>query len=287
MGPKRFPLLGLILPIFPGVAAASTSNVFLSTGSASAHVALSTTVAPSTQTWRSLPNHAFRVGEKLSFNVRWGMVTAGKAVMTVPKIDMVGSRPAYHIRTEANSAGIVDTFYKTHDLNETWLDQQSLSTLRYEKHIREGKYKVEAVIEFDQMNHRYRDQLQRLDKGTTQYIEGDTPPYVMDVLGGFYYVRTQNFNVGDSFVIDVYDTRKIWPLIVNVKKREKIKVAAGKFDCFRVEPVLREAGIFVRKGKKLEVWLTADDRHMPVMMRSEVAIGHVTAELVSYETGGQ
>ena len=54
--------------------------------------------------------------------------------------------------------------------------------------------------------------------------------------------------------------------------------------CYRVEPVLRERGIFISKGKKLEVWLTADARHMPVLMRSEIFIGHVSAELVRQKT---
>jgi len=49
-------------------------------------------------------------------------------------------------------------------------------------------------------------------------------------------------------------------------------------DCFRVEPVLREPGVFVSKGKKLQVWMTTDETHMPVLMRSEIFIGHVSAE---------
>jgi hypothetical protein len=32
----------------------------------------------------------------------------------------------------------------------------------------------------------------------------------------------------------------------------------------------------------VEVWITADERRMPVKMRSEVVIGHVAAELVNY-----
>ena len=57
---------------------------------------------------------------------------------------------------------------------------------------------------------------------------------------------------------------------------------AGTFDCFLVEPQLRTPGMFIAKGKKLQVWLTADDRHMPVRMRTEVFFGHVVADLVTY-----
>jgi len=79
----------------------------------------------------------------------------------------------------------------------------------------------------------------------------------------------------------VHSEDTVYPLMVKVKKRQTIKVKAGRFDCFLVEPQLRKPGIFISKGKKLEVWLTADERRMPVLMRSEVFIGHVSAELVS------
>jgi anti-sigma-K factor RskA len=86
--------------------------------------------------------------------------------------------------------------------------------------------------------------------------------------------------VGQTYTVDVLSGEKVWPLVVKIEKRESVHVPAGRFDCFRVEPLLREPGIFVSKGKKLEVWLTADERHLPVRMRSEVLIGHVSAELM-------
>jgi hypothetical protein len=236
----------------------------------------------STDTWRTVANSAFTVGEDLFFVVKWGVVTGGHSTLAIRNIETMEGRSAFHIVSEARSTGVVDAFYKTRDRNETWLDVQSLATLRYEKHIREGKYRVEQTIELDQINHRFRDYFERLDKGTTSYVEGPVPPYVMDVLGSLYYVRTLPLEVGQSFSIDVYDGKKVWPLVVKVGKREKVKVPAGKFDCFRVEPLLREPGIFIKKGKKLQVWMTADQYRMPVLMRSEVAFGHVAAELVSF-----
>jgi len=47
-------------------------------------------------------------------------------------------------------------------------------------------------------------------------------------------------------------------------------------------PCFAKPGVFVSKGKKLQVWMTTDETHMPVLMRSEIFIGHVSAELTSY-----
>jgi len=250
-------------------------------------ISSSSQTAASTDTWRTVPNTAFQAGEDLFFVVRWGLVTGGHSTLAIHGIDQLNGRPAYHLVEDAHSSGLVDTFYSVHDRNDSWLDIESLTTLRYEKRVREGRYRIEETVDFDQMNHHFRDYSNRLDKGTTEYIEGDLTPNILDVLGSLYYVRTLPLEVGETYTIDVYDGKKIWPLVVTVKKREKVKVPAGKFDCFLVEPLLRQPGIFVSKGKKLEVWLTADRYRMPVLMRSEIIIGHVSAELVSYHTAAE
>ena len=224
---------------------------------------------------------AFQEGENLTFAIRWGIITGGYATLGVPSIDLVGHEPAYHILSEARSTGIVNAFYKVRDRNEAWMDTASPRSLRYSKKIHEGKYSVDQVVDLDQDARTFHLTEIRHDKNDAkEEKEGGIPSNVLDILSSLYYIRSQPLEVGKSFTIDVHSGEKTWPLLVKVKKLEKIKVKAGKFLCYRVEPVLRERGIFISKGKKLEVWLTADARHMPVLMRSEIFIGHVAAELV-------
>lgn len=242
----------------------------------------STPPSGSTGTWRSIPNEAFKAGEDLQFVVKWGVITGGRATMTLPMTEIVNGRPAFRIVSEARSAGIVDGIYHVRDKNESWLDVESLVAVRYEKHIREGKYKVEESGIIDQVAGTFTMQSYRIDKNRYENKQGTVPVNVQDILSSLYYLRTQPLIVGDSYTIDVLSGEKVWPLLVNVKKRETVKVPAGKFDCFLLEPILREPGIFIAKGRKLEVWVTADRRRMPVRMRSEVVIGHVGAELISF-----
>jgi len=223
---------------------------------------------------------AFRQGEDLVFVIRWGVLTGGYATLTIPSIDVVQGSPAFHILSEARSTGIVDTFYKVRDRNEAWLDTTLPRSLRYSKKIQEGSYRVDQVVELDQAARQFHMTEVRHDKDLTEDKRGGIPANVLDILGSLYYVRTLPLEVGKSFTIDVHSGEKTWPLVVKIKNRERVTVKAGAFDCYRVEPVLREPGIFISKGKKLEVWLTADARRMPVLMRSEIFIGHVSAELV-------
>ena len=70
---------------------------------------------------------------------------------------------------------------------------------------------------------------------------------------------------------------------INLIGKETIEVSAGKFNCLILEPVLREdAGLFKAQGS-LKVWVTDDERKMPVKMKVEVFIGSVSAELLEYQ----
>jgi len=220
-------------------------------------------------------------GENLTFVVRWGAITGGYSSLSIHDAEPIAGQPAYHIVAEARSTGAVDKFYRVRDVNESWIGNAPLGTLRYAKQIHEGQYRVEEETVLNQDTHRFHNHSYRIDKNEYEDKDGVIPPNALDVLGSLYYVRTLPLAVGQSYVIDVHSGDKVYPLVVNVKKRQTVKVRVGKFDCFLVEPQLRGPGIFVSKGKKLEVWLTADDRHMPVLMRSEVFIGHVSAELVN------
>lgn len=240
----------------------------------------STDPSPSSHAWRVVPHTAFNSGERFSYVIKWGVVTGGYSSLSVQGIETVNGRPAYRLVEEARSSGVVDAFYRVRDRNDAWLDTQSLVTVRYEKKIREGKYRIEETAVMDQARRRYALRSYRIDKNIHEEKEGPLPPDILDVFGSLYYVRTLPLQVGASYTFDVFTGDKVWPLVVNVKKREKIRVPAGRFDCLLVEPLLREPGLFVPKGKNLEVWLTDDERRIPVRMRSEVFIGHVAAELL-------
>ena len=107
------------------------------------------------------------------------------------------------------------------------------------------------------------------------------PLYVQDVLSAFYYVRTQNIQIGKHFSVDNFSDGKNYPLEVKVLKKENVRVQAGKFSCFVVEPILKSTGIFKQKGR-LKVWMTEDPTHTPVLMKSEIVVGSIVAELIEY-----
>jgi len=78
--------------------------------------------------------------------------------------------------------------------------------------------------------------------------------------------------------IPTHDNEKSYDMVVKVLRRERVEVPAGKFDCVLVEPVLKSEGIFKAKGQML-VWLSDDERRIPVQVKSKVPIGSISVSL--------
>ncbi len=225
---------------------------------------------------RVVSNRAFGVGERLEFSVGYGPINAGTAVMGIPEIVKLDGRKCYHIVSTARSNKFFSVFFKVDDKVESFMHVHGLYSLRYDKHLREGKFKADVSMIFDQENH-----LAIYDSGKDTF---DVAEYAQDVLSAFYFVRTQQLTVGKSIFVDNHTDKKNYPLEVKVLRKERVKVEAGEFDCVVVEPILKTPGIFEQKGS-LTVWLTDDEVKMPVLMKSKVIIGSISTELIGYELG--
>lgn len=221
------------------------------------------------------PERPVRPGEKLRFSVQWKFMHAGKAWLEVPDAVDWNGRPALTLVARAESNAFISTFYKVRNRIESTWDRDGHFSWRYAENRREGGYRANNEIVFDYgLNEaRYKD-------GRTFPI----PDHCQDALSSFYYARTQPLPIGGSVVFDYHASRKSLPLEVRVLGRERVKVPAGTFDCVVLEPMLKAGGIFKNKGRLL-IWLTADDRRIPVLMRSKVTIGSIDVILQEIKGG--
>jgi len=215
--------------------------------------------------------------EKLVFEMSWGLLSVGEATLAVDKIVMFNGRPAYHLVSEARSNSFCDTFYVVRDINESWLDARTLTSLGYSKKIREGKFFRDEWVLYDRDASTFVNRRVNKD-GTFNVRVGTIPAQVQDILSSIYYTRAQPLKEGGEVRVHV-NTPDNWPLRITVNKREKIKVPAGRFEAFQVEPAMIQEGIFVQKGKRLRLWFSDDPQKRMLMMKAEVFFGNVTAAL--------
>lgn len=224
--------------------------------------------------YRTIKQNAFAVGEKLVFDVNYGMVTAGEAFMTIARTDSMFGRKAYRIEFGVNSLPSFSWIYKVEDRYLTFIDVEALAPLRFEQHIREGSYSRDFTADFDQMRH-----IARTSEG-----EYPIPPYVHDILSAFYYARIvdySKFAVGDTIGLHNFYKDASHELIVRFLGRQELEVEAGTFRTLVVEPLVKEGGLFKSEGR-IVIWLTDDERKLPVRVNTKVVIGSIDVELREY-----
>jgi hypothetical protein len=224
--------------------------------------------------YRKIPNAAFGVGERLSFNVNYGFINAGEAVMSISGYDTVEGRRCYRVEFSVNSLQSFAWIYKVEDRYLTYLDIDAIAPLKFEQHIREGTYRRDFIAEFDQAAH------------VAKTTEGQypIPHYVHDIMSAFYFVRTFDFSgyqTGQVTTLYNFYKDKSHELGVRFLGRQELEVEAGTFKTLVVEPLVKEGGLFKSEGR-IVIWLSDDDRKIPVRVNTKVVIGSIDVELSSY-----
>ncbi len=255
-------LLQIVLPFLVAFGVATTTS--------------SATAQTSDGALRTISNNAFAVGERLTFDINYGFITAGQAVMTIPDYKYVNGRQTYEINTYAVSTETMDNVFKVRDKYATYLDVDGIYPHRFEQHVREGKYSKDYEAFFDQ------------EEGTAETDDGKKykiPRFVNDILSAFYYVRTldlKHYHKGDKITLQNFYDGKTHPLDVMVLGRQRIEVGAGTFNCVVVEPLVVAGGLFKNEGS-IQVWLSDDENKIPVKMSSKVLIGSIDVELTAFQ----
>jgi hypothetical protein len=151
--------------------------------------------------------------------------------------------------------------------------------LHYRKK-KEGASKQEVTVTFD------------WEKMKTQYITAGEDwkpvpliPGSFDPLSVFYAFRTHDLVVGKELLVPVSDGKTCVMGTARILKRERIKVKVGEYDAYLIEPETKDIGGVFEKSPdaNIKIWVTADDKKIPLRFKSKVIVGSFVAELASVE----
>jgi hypothetical protein len=223
---------------------------------------------------RKIKNEAFDVGERLVFDVNYLNITAGEAVMAIPSIDSIAGRRCFKVSFTVNSTPFFSSIYKVEDRYYTFIDVEAIVPWKFEQHIREGSYRRDFIAEFDQIQHKAR----------TTEGEYEIPEYVHDIMSAFYYARILDYstlNVGEGPTLYNFYKDTSHELKVRFLGRQELEVEAGTFNTIVVEPLVREGGLFKSEGR-IVIWLSDDERKIPIRVNTKVVIGSIDTELREY-----
>lgn len=211
---------------------------------------------------------AFRPGERLEFDGRFGFIRLGDASMTVMPDDTVHGLPSRHfeLAISASVAGV----YRLDDRFESWVDLRQGLSRRFVQDYRESNQLRRNEYEIFPDSGFYR------QSDVDSVIPTVSEP--LDETAFLYWVRTLDMAVGDTLVLDRYFRPDRNPVTVAVVGRDTIDVPAGRFTTLVLHPVIPDGGILFSEEADARMWISDDPRRLVVQMKVKM-MGYVTLAL--------
>ena len=228
-----------------------------------------TATTPITTRFAPVP---FAVGEELVFKASFGGISAGTARMRVEGIELVRGRPAYHIVFSIDG-GV--PLFRVRDRYESWIDVETLASLRHHQNISEGRYKRTTRYEIYPEAALYQKNDNPMQKSVSNPLDD----------GSFIYAaRAAAVRVGETRRDDRYFRPDRNPVVLTGLRHEQVKVGAGTFAATVVRPSIKTSGIFSEDGDA-QVWFSNDAYRYPVQVKSKFSKFSLTLSLHSVKPG--
>lgn len=234
----------------------------------------------------------FRVGEEAVYRVSASLgpsplQAVGTARLAVEDRETVEGTETFRVVREMEAR--VPLVYSVDDRQVSWFAPDPFRSHRFEEHLRQGDYRRHRRYRLDQEAGRYTRWDRAADGGRWRRVEEAKdvrmPADAMDEVAFLYFVRTLPLEVGTARRFDRMFESDDNPVVLEVLRREEVRVPAGTFETVVVRPVIQADGLFSREGRA-EVYLTDDDRRLIVKIESRMKVGKVDLSLEEYRPGG-
>jgi len=189
----------------------------------------------------------FPIGERLVYDMTWMGVPIGTAELWAKEKTTLGGREVFHVVGLMETNKFLSAIYPVRNEIHSWIDAETLTSVKFEKFISEGKTSSHEVMEF-------------------------TKP-TQDVISIFYWARLQPLEPGKTFRAVVTVDRKEWELEAVVLKRETLEIRRWRpVPTLLVEPRGRLAGQSQKKGKSF-MSFTDDPSKKPIRITYKAPFG--------------
>jgi hypothetical protein len=219
----------------------------------------------------------FHEGERLVYQASWIGIPAATARVEVHKNRKDPSLWQAEAWIETNQA--VDMLFKMRDYMTEQMQPGSLIPnqmyIRQRENQRSDDYRAifdreQKLVTLTKTNH----------KGTQTKLFIAKNPW--GPLSGAMMALSLPLAPGERYSIDVFTGTTRYVFDFKVVKRERITTQLGTFDALRLIPgVLYESGgKLTQSATGTTIWVTADERHLPLRAEAQAFIGKVRADLI-------
>jgi Protein of unknown function (DUF3108) len=219
----------------------------------------------------------FRPGQRLTYRVSWLGIPAAEA-----RVELHSSREDRDVLTaeawlETNR--FIDMFFKMRDYMREEMSAATFETREEYFRQRETRSFNDYFVNFDHdAGVVTAVRKNRKGEAVKRYIAGNG----YGPLSGAIMALTQPRGPGSVFIFDVFTGDHRYVLDFKIASRERIRVPAGDFDAYRIVPgvVYFNDKTMRRELRYTLLWVSADDRRLPLRAEAGTFIGSLRADLV-------
>jgi hypothetical protein len=238
--------------------------------------------AGSEQGGEPLPKSAFGPGEHFQFEVTMLGVLAGVAQVTVGSEMNQFGKEVWPLVSIGRTAGLASAF-KVLDKFVSYYDPRAQMTVGADFVAREGSNRRNERFRYDRESSRAFVNRQWNDAPASE-ADYEIAEGAMDLAGLGFSIRNRQLEVGQKFEQWAFTGGSQYLLKATVERKETITTKVGTYETL----VIVFNGDFSGKLKTkalISLYLSDDERHLPVRLQADIAFGSVVVDLVKFEPG--
>ncbi len=225
---------------------------------------------------------SFEIGKRFIYTIAWNGIPVGRVIAEVTGPEKYKTYDCFVAKVVTESNEFLSKIYRVEDTYISYIDTGNITSRRYEADRKEGTYRKHVVVEYD---------FDKKEATYTNFTDGSVKTCsikenVQDPLSAMFYFMTLPVKLGDEINITVNLNEKNYDVFAKI---ESVDLVKGKFfgelAAFKVRPYALYKGERYKKGNAW-IYVSADDKRLPLYGVVSIPFGKVTATLVQIENIG-
>jgi hypothetical protein len=230
----------------------------------------------------------FEAGEKQMYLAHWnGLVSVATAEITA-KPTIIDGKKVFQVTVRAKSSKLLDLIWRMRDTITSTFDAKAFAPSRFTFRQRENSKVIDTEAHYSEFSKRWAVNRQEAGKKLKVY-EFDSQN-TLDPITAVYLARSIDFKVGDRLYFKIFGGKYQYLLELRIDRIEPVVLPSGKsVEAYRIIPFLQNIAKegYASRLNEATVWITADERRLPVRISSKIFVGSVYLELVEEKHGVQ
>jgi hypothetical protein len=203
------------------------------------------------------------------------------------EISEEGASDLLRLKAEAVSKGFLVSLFgiNVNDKFETLVNRSDFAAQLSFREEEEGKKHVARTSYFDPLDDLVKYRIIDLTRPGSEPRAKELPrkQTMQSLLSAIYYVRTFPLNDDDIVCFPVSEEEENHEFEIAVRGREPLEFGDTKLRTIRIEPRLFGPGRYFKREGEMQMWLTDDERRVPVKLVARTSAGTIIAQLLNYD----